>query len=474
MAGLAGLSVALASAEAADALLPDCASVRFPAPWHWHAASLGQAQPRPATEADGLRPLIEQVRAGKVVARYTSLGSSGRRSAEYVPDSVDASGGAFSRAPFMNYQDGDLFLVYPAVYSGPDQQPWIGPKAPDREGEQSGFRPVPSGITVRGVTLDGVRPVIRMAGQRAGENTLGQSAIYVAETQGVTIENIDVDGRGAIAVGKAGIYVNGAQDLTLRNMRITGFTGVNANGVFATPQTGGTLTLENLILSGNGGDHGPEHNVYVNESEADPGFTVRMSGSWSSDVYYGHLFKSRAQRNLLVGNFFMGGNQRPGGEQREAYLVDIPDGGILEMRNNILVKGRSGADSNGAFVTFGVESLGARPHALSFEHNTLVALSATFDGRHPLRPLFAPGLGRPRIAARVESNALVGACRQGARWPAALSAGNESIGFDAIRTDYTLVGAGRRPDQGIVGTPAYRHPAAGTVPRNRSTVGALD
>lgn len=447
----------------------------YPAQWVWASDKTIDPMPRAATDDDGFSPRIEQVRAGRVIAVYTRLGGTNRGSAEYDPNAIDTSAGAFSRMPYRRLDDGDLFLVYPAVYRGEDQQPWIGPLPSSAADFAAGRTSVPARITIRGVTVGGVRPVIRMDATSASNNTLGQAPIYVDQSLGVTIENIDVDGTGARSAGKAGVYVNGATDLTLRDMRIHGFRAVSANGVFGTGNNAGTLRLERLRLYDNGGDSGPEHNVYINASETDPGFTVAMSGSWSYDVYFGHLFKSRAQRNVLEANYFMGASAAAGG-QAESYLVDIPDGGELTMTNNVLAKNRSGAGSNGNLLSYGVESFGARTHGLDIRHNSFVSFGCTYDGLHTIAPLYTGGFDprRPPIgmSIAVEANLLAGFCDVGAISPL-FGASNTTLPITAIAQDFSATGAPAWSASTIVGTDTYAH-ANRFVARTAKTVGAID
>lgn len=474
---LVAVAVLAMSGGATRAEPQSCNGKLYPQAWAWHESAEVVRQPRAATEADKLAPRIEQVRGGKVVAVYTALGSTGLTSRDYDPKRIDASGGALSRRPHRVFEDGDEFLVYPAVYRGPEQQPWIGPNVASYEDYVAKRFVVPRNVKIRGVTVGGVRPVIRLDGQSASENTLGQAAIYVDRSEGIVIENIDVDGRGAKAVGKAGVYVSGARDLTLRNMRIHGFRAAKANGVFGTVENSGYLRLEGVELFDNGGDNGPEHNIYINASRRDPGFTVEMRGSWSHHAFYGHLYKSRAQRNVLEGNYFMGGSDRESGRQAEAYLVDLPEGGEAVVRNNILVKQHSGAGSNGRLLTFGVEGLERRKHSLVVEHNTFVALSRTYDGSHELAPYFLRGMdlisGNAPYRARFGANAYVGFCG-GAPIAPTTEKGGSRLGFERLRTDFTLVDAPIGPaGDPIVGTPAYRHAAAIGI-RKRATIGARD
>ncbi len=474
-------AVVCATAVPASAVEIDtthCRGDAFPAQWLWADDAVVSRQPRAATDADGLRPLVKQIRKGKVIATYTNLGATPTGSAHYDPTRPDTSGGALKRTPHQNYESGDIFEVYPAVYRGEDQQPYIGPMVPDFAAWEAKDWYIPKNITIRGVTVNGIRPVIKLDGIVAGNNTLGQSAIYIDKSENVTIENIDVDGTGTKFVGKAGVFLQESKNLTLRNMRIHGYKAVRQNGLFVTDGGSGTLTLENLELYDNGGDNGPEHNVYVNPSKSDPDFTVVLRGSISTDAYYGHLFKSRAQVNVIEGNYLAGTRSLAGKPQTEAFLLDFPEGGRVTVRNNVLVKTYSGLNSNGGFMTYATEKFDRRPHALRVEHNTLVAFSRFYDPlRHPLFPFYLkqgnPMKGSPSFPVQVMHNAFIGFCPE--RGSELFYFGTDFVapGFGELNRDFSLRSRPQAPGSTIIGSPAYRW-RTGTAPRAAPTYGARD
>jgi hypothetical protein len=393
-----------------------CSSEDYPQQWNWTPVSFAD-QPQPATSGT---PLIKHIRNGIVIAEYDKFGQ-GSFGSPNMQDDPDPDAGAFHRVGYQNWKNGDIFEVYPAVYQGEDQQPWIGKGFINDTDYSNGIFNTPKNIIIRGMTVNGKRPVIKLNGIGTSNNTLGQSAAYFDSSENIIFENIDIDGNGATYVGKAGIYINGAKNLTLRNLRIHGFKGVDANGIFGTNNNSGLLKLENIELYDNGGANGPEHNIYINRSQIDSGFTVSMRGSWSHDAYYGHLFKSRAQRNILEGNYFMG-TKSTNGIQTENYLVDIPEGGTLLLRNNILIKNASGDGSNAMSVTFAMENQNnTASNRILIENNTFVAFSKYYDTQgHPIYPMqfYYPGMvpgsaGFPKFSAIIRNNVFVGYCTYG-------------------------------------------------------------
>lgn len=447
----------------------------FPAQVDWAASVAHQ----PAEPATGGEPLIRQVRNGVVIASYTSLGKAGCYQPENNDLAPDPACGVFSRGFGRNWQDGDVFEILPAIYEGEDQHPYIGPAVSTHAEYDAGGRTVPTRITLRGVTVDGKRPVLRMPADGPSYNTLGQGLVYIDESSAITIENLDIDaGSGSVSGGaKAGIYIRAGHNLTLRDVRVTGFSRFDMNGIFTAGDTSGLLRLDRLELANNGGGGGPEHNIYVNASEIDPAFTVWMTGSYSHHAVYGHTYKSRAQVNLLEGNYFQG-TVPAAGTLAENYLIDLPEGGRSLIRNNLLVKNAAGPDSNGAMLTWAVEGIpDARPLSLVIEHNSFIAHALTFDGLHEIYPIFTryagaggdqPGLNR----VSVNNNLYAGLCadqgQQGFRGDAAWT-----VAFSDLNADFSPKDKAVSGNPAVVGRPAYVHRAS-SGPRQTSMRGAFD
>lgn len=457
-----------------------CSGGQYPEQWQWNPSTSAPA-PAPATSGT---PRMVQIRQGQVIATYSTLGGDAGYSKPNSANGSDPSVGPFRRAPYTQWQEGDVFEIYPAVYNGAKMQIYIGPNVANDAAYNAGIRDIPRNITIRGVTVNGQRPVIVNPPTGASNATFGQSLIYIdgrydaqgkliAPATNITIENIDiVDSPSGGNIGKAAIYANGVHNLTLRNIRISGFKQHSANGLFATSNMSGTLLLDNVELGNNGGAGGPEHNAYVNGSKTDPNFTFHFRGSWSHSPFYGHALKSRAQRTVIEGSYLAGSRAAPG-QQTEAYLLDVPEGGVLIARNNVFVKNFSGNNSNGASLTYGVEKIDpARTWQLLVEHNTFVAFSKTYDdAAHPLYPLFIKS-GTPGTKT-VNANVFVGYCASG-------NATRDFRGSNYSELNFNQIDQGFRPRQPvfngsglILGTPQYSHQSR-TLFRRSNALGARD
>lgn len=451
-----------------------CADGVFPAQWDWRP-EIVRTQAQPATSGT---PLIKQVRNGVTIATYSQL--SGGRGNENNTDGHDTTVGPFHRSLWYQMQDGDIFEIYPAIYEGATQQIFIGPNYVNTAAYNASTASTPKHITIRGITVNGFRPVIVNPTTGASNETYGQGLIYVDRSENITIENIDVrDSPTGGYIGKAGIYVNGAKNLTLRNMRISSFSHTQANGVFGTSNNKGVLLLENVELKDNGGSGGPEHNAYINGSATDPNFAFKFIGGWSHGAYYGHALKSRAQITVVEGSYLEGTRATPT-TQTETYLLDVPNGGTLVARNNVFVKNFSGNNSNAASLTFAVESNSTnydmtRPWDLMVEHNTFVAFSREYDTsgvfQRWLRPFFinqtAPG------AKTLQHNAFVGYCDQS-------TIANNFKGTNFAVLNFNQIDMAYRPrvtlpngNAAIIGSNQYVHEAMSTL-RATQQIGARD
>ena len=344
-------------------------------------------------------PRIELVRDGSVIATYTSFGSAFQRTHAY-----------------NNRRPGDVFKVYPAVYSGLGQFPYVGP-LPDNDADAAaGVFQAPTDLTIRGVTVDGRRPVLQLR-DAEDYNNYRHGLLEIDGANGLVWENIDVDGTGGSGVDRSGIYVLNSRNVTIRNSRIHGFDESDNNGVFGAGGNAGTLWLDNVRLFDNGGWDGPSHNVYINSSDVDPNFTAKITNSISTRATVGHLFKSRAQVTIAEGNLFEGTDSHPGWECAESFGLDVPEGGRLTAANNVFVKAKPGACANGVALRYAAEAFtNDRTHSVSITNNTFIASSTVWDDSGhrnvPLGFLYPPIVptapGSPITDVTVSSNRFEG------------------------------------------------------------------
>ncbi len=203
---------------------------------------------------------------------------------------------------------------------------------------------VPPGIYPGGLWIR-TPGVINMQGVQL-RGISGRKAILVIEDANgpVTVNDFSADGvaAGALAGNLAGVRVAGADfDVTLNRARVSG----SVMGIL-TDNRGGILRINDSVL-GDTGDADREQNLshvlyagridelHIHNS------TLRRSTN------LGHLLKSRAALTRVYESKLLGL------DGHHSRVIDLPCGGILEVRNSVLQSG-SRAD-NFDMVSVGVE-----------------------------------------------------------------------------------------------------------------------
>jgi hypothetical protein len=205
-------------------------------------------------------------------------------------------------AAALSLKEGDVLDVYPL----PNEAPYPAVKF-----TKAGSVGKP--IVVRGVTVNGVRPVI----QGGGSVSTNYAAVSFNESDHMLLENVTVT-NGIQRRNSNGDFVdtseyypdfhecvrNRAHDVTLRNVLVTGCAN---NGVFATDERSGSLTLDRVEINGSGCDHQTQgagmqcrdvaHAVYVaTDLAAYPSARLRIVDSVIRNNNAGVAIKSRAHR----------------------------------------------------------------------------------------------------------------------------------------------------------------------------------
>lgn len=301
---------------------PAVSSSAYPA-FQYEWDSTFSSKPLPATS--GTRK-VEVRRAGVLISSHTKISQ------------VMASNNPAS------LQAGDEVWVYPAIYGG-------NANAPANDGDYCQFGGgawTANNITVKGITEGGFRPVMTYQG---GYTAAAQSAVVVfATSSNCAFENIDINLKSATWVLPA--YLKGSVfflsmvsgTATLKNCRITNDHVQQVNGAIASvKEWAGNITIEGCEFFGNGGNAGPEHNIYFNYPVLADYLTsvVTVKGCFFSSVRTGHHFKSRALNNVVEGNYFMGTQKYWGSAingSADSFLVDLTGAGNATIRNNIFVK----------------------------------------------------------------------------------------------------------------------------------------
>ena len=191
-----------------------------------------------------------------------------------------------------------------------------------------------------------------------GNNAAGKGT-WVIQGDNVVVDSLEFHDARVPDENGAGIRAEG-NGLTILN---SGFYN-NQNGILG-PDFG-DLTIERSEFARNGaGGVGFTHNIYVVGGNR---LTVRSS--FFHQAHIGHNLKSRALFTTIENSYFMDGSSGTA-----SYQVDVPNGGTVFMRGNMLQKGPL-AD-NSILISYGSEGLYANvTHTLTLMHNTLVSTYA--------------------------------------------------------------------------------------------------
>lgn len=181
----------------------------------------------------------------------------------------------------------------------------------------------------------------RGAGAVVTLKTCEGKALFVIRGHDVTVHNLTFSQARVPDANGAGIRAEG-RNLTVRNSRFI----ENEHGILAGPNPTSTIRIFDSEFHRNGSCRKAcAHGVYVDAI----GMLV-IERSKFTETRIGHHVKSRALATRLIDN-----DISDGAVGTASYLVDIPDGGSLEMEGNRLQKGPL-SDNGTAAVVIGAES----------------------------------------------------------------------------------------------------------------------
>ena len=190
----------------------------------------------------------------------------------------------------------------------------------------------------------------------AGKSCYGKG-LFITTGTGITVRNLTL-ARARVADGNgAGIRMEGA-DLTVEGVRFVD----NQNGILAAPPAASTLTVRNSLFDRNGSceeGKGCAHGIY-----AGSGALLHVEDSVFTATRQGHHIKSRLPRTEIIGCSIQDGS-----EGTASYLVDIPNGGSVVVRDNRMEKG-PGAGNHSAAIVIGAEGVTQPTREILIQGNT--------------------------------------------------------------------------------------------------------
>ncbi len=201
------------------------------------------------------------------------------------------------------------------------------------------------------LTVEGVGPADKVV---ISDKTCGGKALFITTGTDTTVRNLTLTRARVPDSNGAGIRAEG-KNLVVEGVRFIN----NQNGILGGGVPGGSLIVRDSEFVRNGTcENSCAHGIY-----AGPQALVRVERSRFSDTRAGHHIKSRAERTEVLGNTITDGP-----EGTASYLVDVPNGGSVLVRDNTMEKGPK-ADNRSGAVMIGMEGVTQPTREILIENN---------------------------------------------------------------------------------------------------------
>ncbi len=165
--------------------------------------------------------------------------------------------------------------------------------------------------------------------------------LWVVQGTNVTICGVTLRGAACPDRNGAGIRHEADGALTVADCRFEN----NENGFLSGVATNAVLTFERCVFRDNGAGDGLSHNLYAGRAKR-----LVFRDCASDHAREGHALKSRALETVVESCVFDDGD-----DGRSSYLVDCPDGGLVDIDRCRFVQ--SPVAPNGTMVSIGEESV---------------------------------------------------------------------------------------------------------------------
>jgi len=200
------------------------------------------------------------------------------------------------------------------------------------------------------LTIEGRGPGVVLT-----DTTCQGKAIFVTVGSDITIRNITFTRARVPDQNGAGIRMEG-KNLTIERCRFVD----NENGILAggSPESILRITDSEFIRNGKCSEN-CAHGIYAGHIAL-----LHIERSKFFETKVGHHVKSRALRTELIGNEISDGENGT-----SSYLVDIPNGGSLIMKGNVLEKGPN-CSNQATAISIGAEGVTQRTVEITIENNT--------------------------------------------------------------------------------------------------------
>ncbi len=186
------------------------------------------------------------------------------------------------------------------------------------------------------------------------DKTCAGKALLIAAGDNITVRNLTLT-RARVPDGNgAGIRAEGA-NLTVERVKFIN----NENGILAGVNKASTIIVKDSVFTRNGVcGNACSHGIYAGGIKL-----LHVETSTFSETKQGHHIKSRAARTEVIGCTITDG---PTGTS--SYLIEIPNGGGVLVKNNTLEKGPKSENHTGA-VVIGMEGVTQATREIIVEDN---------------------------------------------------------------------------------------------------------
>jgi hypothetical protein len=215
-------------------------------------------------------------------------------------------------------------------------------------------------VAQNNLTIEGTGPDATAA---LTDKACGGKALLITTGNDITIRNLTLE-RARVPDGNgAGIRAEG-NNLTIDHVKFIN----NQDGILGADAPDGTITITDSSFTHNGAcNPACAHGVYVGALKL-----LHIEHTTFIDTQHAHDIKSRAARTEVIGCDISDG---PTGTA--SYLIDIPNGGAVVVRDSHLEKGPK-ADNHSAAIMIGEEGVTQPTSEITIANNVF-----RNDGRYP-------------------------------------------------------------------------------------------
>jgi nitrous oxidase accessory protein NosD len=186
------------------------------------------------------------------------------------------------------------------------------------------------------------------------DKACGGKALLITSGADITVRNMTLTRARVPDNNGAGIRGEGA-NLLVDNVRFIN----NQNGILGGSE-GATIIVRNSYFERNGTCQGAcAHGIYAGNAKL-----LRVENTRFVNTKEGHHIKSRAARTEVIGCTF-----DDGPEGTASYMIEVPNGGTVIVRDSTLTKGPEASNHTGAIV-IGTEGVTQPTREITITNNT--------------------------------------------------------------------------------------------------------